>query len=80
MGVLADVVRHPLGLGVMRPESPGALHDACRQAARDERDRLGSPISDYVCGRICEAVLAVVEHRPLDPPVDPIDCDSEELR
>lgn len=63
----------------MPAESRGAVHEACRQAARDERDRLGVPVSDYVCGRLTEAVLAVVEHRPLEVAPDPIDVDSEEL-
>lgn len=62
------------------PEPSGsAHHDACRQAARDERDRLGVNVSDYVCGRITEAVLAVVEQRPLELDPDPIDVDSEEV-
>jgi hypothetical protein len=68
-----------VGPPVIRPESPGAVHDAARQAARDERDRLGIQLSDYACGRITEAVLAVVEHRPLDEPTPAIDVDSEEL-
>lgn len=63
----------------MRPESVGVLHDAARQAARDERDRLGVRLSDYACGRITEAVLAVIEHRALDEPAAPIDCASEEV-
>lgn len=57
-----------------------ATHDACRQAALDERDRLGAAVSDYVCGRLTEAVLAVVEHRPLELEPDPIDCPSEEVQ
>ena len=55
-----------------------AHHDACRQAALDERDRLGVAVSDYVCGRLAGAVLAVVEQRPLEHAPDPIDVDSEE--
>jgi hypothetical protein len=57
-----------------------AIHDAARQAARDERDRLGAPVSDYVCGRIAEAVIAVIEHRPPPPePAVPMDVPSTEL-
>jgi hypothetical protein len=56
-----------------------AIHDAARQAARDERDRLGVTVSDYVCGRLTEAVLAVVEGRDIELDPDPIDVESEEV-
>lgn len=79
MGGLGAALLVLVGPAVIRPESRGAVHDAARQAARDERDRLGAAVSDYVCGRLCEAVLAVVEHRPLEVPDSPIDVDSEEL-
>jgi hypothetical protein len=56
----------------------GGLHDAARQAARDERDRLGVAVSDYVCGRLAEAVLAVIEGRPVNVVPDAIDVDAVE--
>lgn len=56
-----------------------AIHDAARRAALDERDRLGATVSDYVCGRITEAVLAVLKQRPLELGPDPIDIESEEV-
>jgi hypothetical protein len=56
-----------------------AIHDAARQAARDERDRLGVAISDYVCGRLAEVVLAVAEHRIPEPPAPAVDVDATEI-
>ena len=79
MGRMGAALLELVGPHVIRPESRGAVHDAARQAARDERDRLGATVSDYVCGRLTEAVLAVAEHRPLDEPDPPIDVDSEEV-
>ena len=53
-----------------------ALHDAARQAALDERDRLGVTLSDYATGRIVEAALAVIERQPA-PAVEPVvDCEG----
>jgi microcompartment protein CcmL/EutN len=56
-----------------------AVHDAARQAARDERDRLGVHVSDYVCGRLAEVVLAVAERRPPEAEPAAIDVDATEL-
>ena len=74
MGAVGDVVPTPVGRAVVT-----AIHDAARQAALDERDRLGAAVSDYVCGRICEAVLAVIERRPLEDAPDPIDIDCKDV-
>lgn len=54
------------------------LHEAGRQAALDERDRLHSQASDYVIGRCVEAYAAVVEGRPIEDPDAFIDVDSSE--
>lgn len=51
------------------------LHDAAKQAARDERDRLGNTTSDYVIGRIVEAVLTALGHTT-PPQPDPLDCEG----
>lgn len=56
------------------------VRDAAKQAARDERDRLGCHASDYAVGRMVEAAIAVVlgerflpdDRRPW------IDCPSRE--
>ena len=57
-----------------------ALREAVKQAARDERDRLGCQASDYAIGCIVEAVITVITHAPPEPPPRPphIDVDSWE--
>lgn len=42
----------------------GRIHDTAKQAARDVRDQYGNTTSDYIIGRIVEAVLAVCGHQP----------------
>jgi hypothetical protein len=56
-----------------------AIHGAAKKAAPHEPDPQGAHLSDYVCGRIAEAVIAVMENRsvPLDPA--PLDVPSTEV-
>lgn len=56
-----------------------AIRDAAKQAAVDECERLGSNASRYVIGRIVEAVLAVVEQRPIAPAAPTLDVEHWEL-
>lgn len=61
-----------------RMASLGTIHDAARQAALDERDRLNLDLSDYRALRIAEAALAVVEHRTIPEPEPVVDVAARE--
>jgi len=54
------------------------MHDAARQAALDERDRVAPDLSDYIVGRIVEAAIAVLERRPPPPRPRSINVHSQE--
>ena len=64
---------------VARAEPTGSKRDAARQAALDERDRLGAPITSYVTGRIVEAALAVWDGRPVAQADEPETFDIDEV-
>jgi hypothetical protein len=55
------------------------LRDAARQAALDERDRLGVQVNDYVVGRIVEAALAVITGQPPEPEAAVLDLEGREV-
>ena len=55
-----------------------AVHDAAKAAAIAERDRLGTPVSDYVVGRLTEAALAVALNEPAPPEPAVLEAESWE--